>query len=450
MLDEKFGLRERATTSFTLTPEQRHLPMGQALLLDADQRVSQLDVRSRIGVPIGWTAALVPVCLLLTLAAVLVPNRVKADNPDNNSVAVNPVQAAEISKEMKKLEEVRREEKEKRQRQPVETIDAKELEEIEAELEKITSGPRDNEEQLRERFKEASELEDRLSKKAKELADKEQAQQEQLDRLAKKPKKEGPASEMQDALSRNDLNKAREEAERLADELEQGQLSKEEQQQLKEQMEDLEKDLERLSRLEDEKQELMDLKDQGEIDEETLDREMDQLQQKEKDLKELEEMAQEMKECEGGLDGQDCKKAARAMRGVARKLKNMNGQKQEQNDLAKLSRQMQQAKKSMAGGLPGGRRPVAEERETKAQDSKVTTPTDPKGKRIVTGHGPPGRNFKPKSSEEMSKDIKQAAQDAPAAIVQQRVPKGASDIAKGFFETLGGQKDGESKKKTNP
>src|SRR5262249_53258257 len=39
-LDERFGLKERVTTSLTLAPEEEASPAGQALLADVNQRVS--------------------------------------------------------------------------------------------------------------------------------------------------------------------------------------------------------------------------------------------------------------------------------------------------------------------------------------------------------------------------------------------------------------------------
>src|SRR5262249_13360458 len=64
-LDSEFGLKERVTTSLTLAPGQEATPAGQALLQDATQRVSNLDVGSRFPVRMSWSAALVPVCAVL-------------------------------------------------------------------------------------------------------------------------------------------------------------------------------------------------------------------------------------------------------------------------------------------------------------------------------------------------------------------------------------------------
>jgi hypothetical protein len=102
-------------------------------------------------------------------------------------------------------------------------------------------------------------------------------------------------------------------------------------------------------------------------------------------------------------------------------------------------------KRTMAQGLgqtsknPGTLRPETKGDEHKSFDTRTGTDFDPKGQKQVTGYVP-GRNFKKKSSVEIAEDVKQASQEAPEAIDRQRIPKAASDMAKGYFENLGGQK----------
>jgi len=263
LIDERFGLRERVTTALTLPAEQRQSSAGQALLADAEQRVAAVDVRSRFGIHVAWTVALVPVfAVLLVGVAVVYPNPTTVQ--DKPALAFSPINAAEIGADMKRLRETAQKEREARKKEPVQDADAKELEEIEADLDKVTAGPHDTADDLREQFTKMSELEDRLAKKAKAMGDKQDAQQEQFDRLAKKPKQDGPAREMQDALAKGDFDKAGAEAERLARELQDDKLSPEEKAQLKEQLADLDDELERLSRKKEEEQQLKEMADKGE------------------------------------------------------------------------------------------------------------------------------------------------------------------------------------------
>ena len=78
--------------------------------------------------------------------------------------------------------------------------------------------------------------------------------------------------------------------------------------------------------------------------------------------------------------------------------------------------------------------------QTKSFDTKVKGNLDAKGRKIFDGFAP-GQNFKKKSGVEIAGEIKQAAQEAPEAIEQQRIPKAFRDSAKGYFRNLGGQKE---------
>jgi hypothetical protein len=97
------------------------------------------------------------------------------------------------------------------------------------------------------------------------------------------------------------------------------------------------------------------------------------------------------------------------------------------------------------GGPPGARRPTAPGSPNKPYDSQARTPFDPKGKKIFDGFAP-GMNFRGKSSVEMEGEIKQAAQEAPEAIENQRYPKAAKDMVKGYFNNLKGVTEKEPKK----
>lgn len=70
---------------------------------------------------------------------------------------------------------------------------------------------------------------------------------------------------------------------------------------------------------------------------------------------------------------------------------------------------------------------------------------DATGKKIFDGYAP-GQNFKKKSNAEIGGDIQQSTQTAPEAIEQQKIPKGAANMAKGYFQNLAGQKEKEGKK----
>jgi hypothetical protein len=76
---------------------------------------------------------------------------------------------------------------------------------------------------------------------------------------------------------------------------------------------------------------------------------------------------------------------------------------------------------------------------TDSFDAKVKGEFDPKGKKMFEGYAP-GQSFKKKTSAEMAGEVRQAAQEAPEAIEQQRIPRASRDILKGYFRNLGDAK----------
>ena len=74
---------------------------------------------------------------------------------------------------------------------------------------------------------------------------------------------------------------------------------------------------------------------------------------------------------------------------------------------------------------------------------------DPNGQQFVTGFTR-GGTFKKIPSTEVGGAFKKAVQEAPEAIEHQRIPKAASDMAKGYFQNLGGQKSTEPKQEKKP
>jgi hypothetical protein len=87
------------------------------------------------------------------------------------------------------------------------------------------------------------------------------------------------------------------------------------------------------------------------------------------------------------------------------------------------------------GGIGAGKRPMGKDKPYRTFDSRVKAEFDPKGKKIFDGYAP-GQSFRKKTGAEIAGDIRQASQEAPEAIEQQRIPKAAQEMAKGYFQKL--------------
>lgn len=90
---------------------------------------------------------------------------------------------------------------------------------------------------------------------------------------------------------------------------------------------------------------------------------------------------------------------------------------------------------------------MGDDQGTRSFQAKQRSDFDPKGKKRFEGYAP-GQNFRKKTSAEMVGEVKQASQEAPEAIEQQRIPRAARDIAKGYFRGLGGNQNPPPKKES--
>jgi hypothetical protein len=336
-LDAAFGLKERVTTSLTLAPEQEASPAGQALLADVHQRINDLDVGSRFPIRIGWTAALVPVCgILLAVVAVFyepIKSQARtAGRPDGSEPAPN---AADIDRKMQQLKQVIAEKK------PAERPRSEELERLIGELDKIANRPRDTKEQIRERVKEMTALEEQMKLREKEMAEKARSLKEQLRRLDLSTQKDGdgPAKDLQNALAKGDLNRAKEAIDKLNKRIQKQQLTEKEKEQLRRQMQDMKEKLQRLAQAKKKEQELK----AANLDPATLKKEFQKEKQR---LADLNKLAEQMGKCEKGLKEGDMEAASKSLSEMAKKLDGMELENQELQDLREELARLQDAKDS--------------------------------------------------------------------------------------------------------
>src|SRR5262245_3409601 len=282
--DEKFRLKERVTTSLTLSSAQVQTAAGQALLADVNERINHLDVGERFPLSVSRSAFAVPVCAALFACVALLyeppKGQARVEKPDDPKQPPSNVAAID-----EKMKELRKKSEKRTATKPV----SEELEKLEAKLEEIANRPRSTKDQLRERIKEMKELQDAMAKREKEMSDKQQGLQQQLKKLEKMSKdaQDGPAKDLQKALSEGNMDKAKQEMEKLADKLQKNELTDKEKQQLAKQLKDMEEKLKRLAEQQDKKDQLEKLKQEGKLDQEAFKREMQNLQQDMEKLKDL-------------------------------------------------------------------------------------------------------------------------------------------------------------------
>jgi hypothetical protein len=483
--DERFNLKERATTALSLRPADVSSPAGQALLADVHARVAPLRVAERFPIRLPWVAALPPVLglVLFLLAFFYHPSSAPTLAAQEQLLAVEPGIKANVERKLRQLQKRDRLKAQKEQPRSAE------LQRIETELDKLTRKPRETREQAREVVKDLTTAEEQVKKREKELAERAQAlaeQMKQLDRLTGKKPTDGPAQRLEKALDRADFQKARDEAEKLGRQLEaeaqadrlrkkvnEPELNQEQKkeareqlqrmkeqglkegqhEQLQKQIDEIQDKVERLTRSEDARERLRQLEREGLLNREQLQRELDQLEKNSGQLdpqtqKTLEQIAQKLKEAGQCLRGGNNAEAAQKLKEAGELMQQLDGAG-ECKALADQLGNLQAAREALCqaldgkpapggpGGPASGRRPQSTDGKTGSVEDWAHSDFD-KGRLQVIDHLP-GDGFKgPRKPAEMSEDIRRAAQEAPEAIDRQRLPKSASEMAKGFFEKLRG------------
>lgn len=485
-LDERFQLKERVTTALTLPETELSSPAGRALVADLNTRLAPLRIGDRFPLRLPRSSVLIPagILVLILLAFFYKPTLNAVQAEEREPLADSAAAKAQIEKALRPLHK-------KPLSKARERPKSEDLQRLEAELDRLAQKPHDTKDQARELVKDITNAEDEVRKREKQLADRVRALKEQMnqaERLNKKDKNDGPARKLDKALDEANFKKARDEAERLgkqlqADEevarlrkkmkdekltdeqkqemreqlekLKDQELSREQKEQMEQQLQDIKDKLQRLTRSEEAKERLRDLQRQGAISKEELERELDQLEKNlaqldEKTLQQLRELAEKLGQCQKcmkeGKEGEAAQKLAEAAAQLA-KL-DPNG---ENKDLQQKLRELQAARQAICQALGGkpvpgaGPRPEAKEGETATKEEWAHSQMD-KGRLQVIDHVP-GDGFKgPRKPAEMTDEIRRATQEEPEAIDRQRLPRSASEMARGYFEKLRGpERDGKKR-----
>jgi DNA repair exonuclease SbcCD ATPase subunit len=482
--DERFGLKERITTSLTLNPADASSSAAVALLEDVNQRVAKLEIPEKFPVRLRRSAWMVPLAgAALALIAVfykpaIVTPKAVADQQLTNTPAVKEDLEKRMEQLRKKAQEKRADDKDR----------SAELQRLDAELEKISRSPRDTKDDARDIIKDLTGIEEQIKKRQQELAQHAEALKEQMkqaSRLSKNNNSEGPGKELAQALDRGDVQKAKEEFEKLGnqlkaeqeserlrkkldeeglskeerekiqqkiDQLKSQRMSKEDREKLKKDMKDVKNKLQRLARTKQQKEkELRDKADKGEMDQQQMQKELDDLEKDagqltDKDREDIQDAADKIDQAEKSLEQGNDGEAAQQLEDAAGDLQSLD-REHERQELAEKMEDCEDCKGAMDDVLGGGQPVPAAGRRRESKDT-VTNSVE-KRERVNMDKGKlrvldtvPGEGFKgPRKPAELTEEIRRASQEAPEAIDRQRLPRAAGDMAKGYFEKLRNERD---------
>ncbi len=295
-IDNRFGLRERITTAVALPAEVRNSSAGQALFADAENKLAPLNVSEKF--PLAPRRHLLGVPALgLALSAIAIwwnPVAMGLTQTDEERAAAQKIQDQTVAAQTptKKKSEKPKAVAEAPPERPNKGKGLKDLEEELAKAhDKFAKDPfEETAEKQREKAAELAQLETKTQKFVDEKHDQLQELKEQFQKLDKlnmdKEFEDGPAKDFNDALSKGDLKKAKEEIDELKKKAKDKKLDEKDQEKLERQLDKIKKELERLDR--DKKKENEEKKKERDEKKKELEKEIDKAKQENKDASELE------------------------------------------------------------------------------------------------------------------------------------------------------------------
>ena len=345
-VDRRFGLKERVASSLVLTPEERELPTGQALVADAARRVAGVEIAERFRVAVRWTAMLpvVPAAIAVVLALLAnAPLPQPQASPESTAIAQETQQNKQAIDELKK-----------KLSQQQQKLESKGLEDAQDLLKKLQEGLDQMQSQEKLDRKEAlvkmNELSQELDKRRGELSSSEQMKK-QLEQLTKL--ESGPGEKFSKALNQGNLKRAAEELKQLQNQLAKNELSAEQREQLAKQTNDMAQKLQETVKahqqaMEDLERQIQQKQDAGDqAGAAKLQEKLDRLKQQERQMNNLQQMADKLSQAAQQMKAGDQQAAAQQLQELAEQLQQAQGKLDQLKSLDELREQLRDAKSAM-------------------------------------------------------------------------------------------------------
>ncbi len=448
-LDRRYGLRERVSSTLALSPVERETAIGQALVSDAEHRVSRLDLREKFGFSMDRLSLLPVVPAILAFALAIFWNPV-IDPPKAAGTTTTAAQKKQIAKAS---EELRKKLVERRAKAREEGL--KDAEEIFEKLEKNTRELSKSDDVTRDKaLVKMNDLARELEQRKADLGG--DKLKNQLDRL--KDMQQGPAGKLGQALKNGNFEQAKNEMEKIKQQLKEGKLDEKAKQELAKSMSDIDKKLRQLS--ENQKRRAKDLEKQ--IAEKTkagqkkeaaeLSKQLAQMKVEMKQMKKLDGLCEKLGQCAQCMKEGDQGAAMAQMDSLQRDLEQLQRELAEMAMLDaaleelgeckdgmcegnKQSDRVSRSKNATNRGRGAGDRDE-EETKTAFYDTKVKQKQG-KGAAVIEGFVE-GPNSKGQVEQQIQTDFEAIRGGEADPLTNQPLSRGYRDHAREYFEALSG------------
>ena len=455
-IDQKFHLNERLSTTLTLPEEMRSTPAGRALVSDTLKHINGLDIPSQFGLRLPRRAwlPLIPGILAIGMLFLDLGQKLVNASSSSTSETIDKKVVAKTTAALKKAVNNQRKDIDKNQYTETDKL----LAQIEKAADNLSKSPPAEKDKV---MVELNKLTDALKERQKQLGSTEQINR-QLQQL-KEMAANGPADEFAKDMAKGDFQKAAQELKKLQEKLASGQMTQDEKKALKEQMADMKKQLEKLANFEQRKKQLEEARKNGGLSKEQFEQQMAKLNEQSKDLQKLQKLASQLSTAQQALEKNDTKKAAEALGMGQKELEQLAQQVKELESLDQAMADLQDAKNGMANdgmnqigdqidganmlgnnrrqgnGMGGRGRGQGDRPEAPDDVRSYNTHTKGqlgKGKAIVTGEGPRGKQTKGISILDIQGETEAAGVAAAEALSNQKIPNGVKKHVVGYFDQI--------------
>lgn len=463
-IDRRYGLKERVASSLSLSTDDAETPAGQALLTDAMRAVGRIDVDEKFKIRFQQRAwlPLVPALLAFVLA-VLVDNQDAQSSIDPKTPELTKEQHENATKKLRERLEKRRKEAAEKGLKDAEGL----FRELEKQTEKMAQA---KDADRKKSLVKINDLAKQLEKRRQQVGGKDQLRKqfEKLNNLNK-----GPADKMADAMKKGDFQAAKQELQKLKQQMENGKLDKQAKQDLQKQLQQMQQKLNeaneaRQQAMDNLKKQIEQQKQQGNLSKAgEMQQKLDQMQQRQNQANKMNQLASKMGELQQKMEQGDAKGAAQAMDEMMQQMEQMQQEMAEGEMLDAAMDQLQMAKDAMGcqgcegmgcqacqgnGGMgdqfsenPGngmgagrgfGPRPD-EKNDVGFRDSRVRAKPG-KGAAVVVGEAD-GPNIRGLVSESIKQQMATDASKPADPLVVEQLPKSRREHAEEYFNSLRGE-----------
>lgn len=473
-IDRRFGLKERVSSSLSLSAEEAESKIGQALVADAARKVERIDVAEEFGLKANRWAFLPFLVGALAVALVFLPDAKPSSSRGEASAKTVEVKKVKRSTDVlkKKLADKKKE------------LEEKNLKEASKLAEKLEKGVNELSKQNADKKKTMIEMNNlaKMLKQRRESMKGSEDLKKQLNQLKDMKVTDGPADKLARAMQNGDFKNALEQVKGLQQQLKNGNLNAQQMAQLAEQMNQMQQKMnEIIQRHEQDKkklqQQIADAEKRGDKQAaQKLQEKLEQKQAQDQAMQKMQQMANKMQQAaqqmqqaqQQGKQGQQQaqQQAAQQLAQMAQELGEMAQEMAELEALDEMLDQLADAKQSAncpqcdgsgcqacqglggfgneQGQIPGmgmgegqgrGDRPE-EKTDNNFYDTKVQANIR-KGKLVVTGNvsGP----NKPGEALEAIKEAMAAAETSDENPLNNvRLPKAQLEQAQQYFDSVRG------------